>query len=46
VLEGAQPVEQLAGGRRFFEAVLAQLVEDAQRGVDLRLSVQSLAGHV
>src|SRR3954469_709634 len=34
VVEGAEPVEQFAGGRRLFIAPLAQLVEDAQRGVE------------
>src|SRR3954451_24810517 len=33
VVEGAEPVEQFARGRRLLVAPLAQLVEDAERGV-------------
>src|SRR5215210_9382041 len=34
VLQGAEPVEQLAGGRRLLVAALPQLVEDPERRVE------------
>src|SRR5215213_2047379 len=34
VLQRAEPVEQLAGGRRFLIAALPQLVEDPERRVE------------